>query len=324
MFEIYYPPYRELIKQIEESSIARLFLSKGVNEKFLSYFRDEDYPSARLYYSKKTGRLSYNDFVVHLSLDYLLMELFGWDSYELSKNIVERFNITDLKFTKKIFTPYSKEQIPTKILKKARLWEQRDIDYWTQFGIPISFLSDPRVNVEPISKYWVINSKGEWVFNADPLAYSYNYYVEEGRMLRKIYQPYNKVVKWQSNITKNVCQLWNFLPKQGAENLIVSSSLKDSGTIYCNTEIYSCSPNNEMGFFTDNVAHKLDTRFKNKFVLFDQDAGGHLGANRYEQKYGWKSIFIPERFGVKDPAEYRAKYGHYNFYKLIEYLINGN
>jgi len=177
-----------------------------------------------------------------------------------------------------------------------------------------------RANITPIDYFWIDNKKGNFQFKASKLSYSYNYYWYLEVLLRKIYQPNSLDSKWFSNVNATIIQNYKNLPKTG-ENLIVSSSYKDTGAIECNANIPSVAPNTESAFLPEKVIPKLNERFKNKYVFFDQDAGGHNGAKRYEQKYGWKPIFIPEWCGVKDPSDFVKKYGQYEFIQMLKSII---
>lgn len=326
MIESYIKNYRDIISQIDEASLARFYLSMDIGKKYKSFFRKDPNPSASLYYSSG-NRLRYNDFRNNLSLPEVLQQVLNLSYNDLLKRISLDFNLEDIQidhtFKKKYISANlykeTDNDVKTLIKIKKRPFELYDLEYWNQFGITLEWLN--KANITPLEYFWIINKKGEFLFKANKLSYSYNYYWYKKVFLRKIYQPEGKNDKWYSNINQTIVQNYKNLPKQD-KNLIVTSSYKDVGTIECNTKIPSIAPNNELSFLPPKIIHKLNDRFENIYVLFDQDPAGHEGAKKYEQKYGWKPIFIPERFNTKDPAEYRQKYGEYDFYKLIEYLIN--
>ena len=106
----------------------------------------------------------------------------------------------------------------------------------------------------------------------------------------------------------------------GVQTCALPISLKDSSVIRCNTGIASGAPNNEHGRIPPVLIPKITSRFNRILVWFDQDQGGHAGARKYNQKYGWDAIFIPEKFGIKDPFEFISKYGKKEFIQLTKYL----
>lgn len=337
MIEIYVKSYGEVIEQIDEVDLAEYYLSMRLGKIYKSLFRKDDTPSASLYFNKH-GRLQYNDFIYHYSLPYAIMTYKGWTEKEMLKNMTESFNLNSLEWFPKVYNNTNKENYikqeeytkNTIIKRKLRAFEDHDIAFWNQYGITQGWLQHPAVKVNPISHFWIINNKGERLIRADSYAYCFDYFSYNGRLLKKIYQPYNKM-KWISNVTGGVggvCQLWETLPKQGGDLLIITSSLKDGGTIYCNTfntlirnnGVYAIAPNNEGGYLPDQIIGKLNERFKNIIIWFDNDNAGIMAAKKYKEIYGWNYVFNPLGF-PKDPSDFRERYGQREFLTLFKYLI---
>jgi hypothetical protein len=329
------PTYEDIIHIIPEASLISRYIGADINKPFKSLFRKDPKPSGRFYYNS-AGRLYYNDFIVHLSTSDLLMRLFHIGYKDLINKIIQDFNITTDRLVSYHTNTKLKEQYTERIkrLKKKdtvidvheRAWNELDKEYWGQGGISIDFLNLPEVDIKPIDWFWINKSGVSHSYKADELAYVYNFYWHLDTYRRKIYQPNRQHTegKWFSNINHTVLQGVETLPKQG-EILIISSSFKDSLVIENNTLdarmfIPSCAPNNEMANLPEHIPSKFNRRFKRILTWFDQDDAGHLAASKYKQQYGYDSIFIPEGFG-KDPYAFRAKYGHYEFIKLIQYLL---
>jgi DNA primase len=76
-----------------------------------------------------------------------------------------------------------------------------------------------------------------------------------------------------------------------------------------------------MGFLPEYTIQKLNNRFCEKIVWFDQDRGGHIGADKFRQKYGYRSIFIPERCKVKDPFDFVKTYGKREFIQMFNQIL---
>lgn len=338
----YVKTYEGVLSQIDEASIARLYLSMEPSRFYKSIFRDDKIPSATLYYNNE-GRLQYNDFVYHLSLPYAVMQYRGWTYREFLIRVSEDFKLTPKQTdscVSPVFKGYNNITVSdavkknTVIDRKFREIQQHDLDFWGQYGITTEWLTHPAVKVHPISHFWVDNYKGRRMFKADKYAYCYDYFEYEGRYLRKIYQPHLKVGKWISNVVSGeggVCQLWETLPKQGRDLLIITSSLKDGGTIYCNTfnvfnrneGIFSLAPNTENGFLPDQIIPKINSRFKRVLTWFDNDNSGILAGKKYKDVYGWEPIFNPLGY-PKDPSDFREEYGHKEFISLTKHLIYDN
>lgn len=337
----YVKTYEEVLKQIDEVSLAHFYLSMKPNKFYYSLFRKDSHPSASLYYNKQ-GRLQYNDFVYHFSLPYAIMQFKGWDHRTFFINVTRDFNLKSNSSEFDLSKPKSFNLIgheidhikkETLIERKLRPFENHDVEFWNQFGIYKEWLQHPAVKVNPISHFWINNHKGYRKYYADKYAYCFDYFRYNNRYLRKIYQPYSKV-KWISNIVSGeggVCQLWETLPKEGRDLLIVTSSLKDGGTIYCNTfnifnhneGIYTIAPNNESGFLPDQIIPKLNDRFERIITWFDNDNAGIIAGKKYRDRYGWEPIYNPLKFKQKDPSDFRKDYGHREFISLFKYLVYG-
>lgn len=109
------------------------------------------------------------------------------------------------------------------------------------------------------------------------------------------------------------------LPKEGGENLIITKSLKDVCVLY-EHGIPSIAPNSENIFVTDAQYTKLKEKFKNIYVLYDNDEPGIAGAEKIKEKYpDVKLIFIPKESECKDISDYRKRWGK----EKTNELING-
>ena len=336
MFDIYVKSYDEILMMVSEEELALKYLGMRVGKFHKSLFRKDPNPSATIYRNNK-GRLQYNDFVYHYSLPYAIMIYKGWNNQDFLRQVSVDFNLSSVKnhqensynaIIQKLSIPIFKKH--TVIKRKLRAFEDHDISFWGKYGIQKEWLQHPSVKVNPISHFWVENEKGTRMFKADKYAYCYDYFQYDDRILRKIYQPYNKI-KWVSNVVGGVggvCQLWETLPKEGRDLLIVTSSLKDGGTIYCNTYnilsrnegIYTIAPNNESGYLPEQIIPKINKRFKNVLVWFDNDEAGIKAAKKYQSYYGWKYVYNPIGY-PKDPSDFREKYGQKEFLTLFKYLI---
>lgn len=311
--------YNDLLRYHSEIEILNFYLpGVKLNKKFRSPFRKDPIPSASVYLAKN-GRLRFNDFMYNENLVGLVSLLYNISYREAEKKIIYDIRGNNPKTEVIQAQLVDISRIPTIIDPTYREWRPYDSKYWGQGGIPTSFLETAKVF--PVNKMLFSSRNGSYTLKADKVAYCFNYHTSNGVILRKIYQPLNVGQKWLSNVNSEVFQLWGTLPKQGNKNLIISSSLKDSATVVCNTKIPSAAPNNESAWLPAVIVPKIKTRFDNIYVWFDNDAGGRRGAKRYEEKYGFKPIFIPHNL-AKDQFEFRTKYGKREFIELTNYLIN--
>lgn len=332
--KISFQTYEQVKQHYDELTIINNYLPGVIlNKFFASPIREDKNPSAIIYVGRK-GDLMYNDFVYNGNIPQLVAWLYNESYSNAIKRILKDFSgrfgsksIRTITSTKK----YTKKaNIPTIITPYFREWRQYDYNYWTvDGGIPLSWLESPEVNVLPFIKAKINSKNGEHFIKADKLAYCYQYHEYDGITRYKLYQPYNKNLKWMSNIVsgkQGVLQLVNTLPKSNNNPLlIISSSLKDSAVIQCNTDLPSAAPNNEGDYLPPQIVPKLNQRFDDILTWFDQDTGGHRAARMYKQKYNYDGIFIPEhitrKYDVKDPYAFRKKFGEKDFIKLTNYLL---
>lgn len=314
--------YEKILDYISEEEIAMFYLGVNSNSTFYSFFRDENNPGKYLYY--KNGRMQYYDCVESRSLPYLIMELNHWSYIDFIDHLKQDFLQVN-KTIHPVKKQPKKDNIKhTEIKIKSRNWEDYDLEFWGKGGITLDWLKDPRRSIKPLSYFWV----NDYLNVAEKYSYSYEYYWHDNIFRRKIYQPYSTDRKWVSNIDSTIIQNINTLPKSNDnELLIISSSYKDTGVIECNltipgSKLYvpSCAPNNEGVYLPEQLPFKFNQRFKRIVTWFDQDLAGHKAARKYEQKYGYKHIFIPEGW-AKDPFAFIEKYGKKEFIKLSNYLL---
>jgi hypothetical protein len=337
MISTYVKSYESVLQQVDEIELARFYLSMEPGRFYKSLFRDDKKPSATLYYNH-AGKIQYNDFIYHYGLMYAIMEYHGWTYREFLIRVTKDFNLQSLMvdsyiptFNKVSVSMDSNIRKKTIIERKFREFEQHDLEFWNQYGITKEWLIHPAVKVRPISHFWIDNYKGRRLIKADKHAYCYDYFEYEDRFLRKIYQPYSRSAKWISNVVSGqggVCQLWETLPKEGRDLLIITSSLKDGGSIYCNTfnvfnrneGVFCLAPNTENGFLPDQIVPKINNRFKRILTWFDNDNAGILAGKKYLNEYGWEPIYNPVDY-PKDPSDFRKEFGQREFISLFRHLV---
>ena len=303
--------YEDILQYVSEEDIALFYLGVNSNSRFYSFFREETTPGKYLYY--KGGRLYYNDFLESRSFPYLIMELNNW-SYKqfldhLQQDLLNQVVSTTKK--RKLLKKPITNKTATEIKIKRRNWENRDVEYWQQFGISVDTLN--KFDVCPISYFW-INDK---LFVADKLSYSYNFYVENSVFRRKIYQPQSTDFKWIANGGK-ICQGESMLPYEG-DLLIITKSLKD---VMCLNflGITAIAPPSESSFLPLEYYNKQKERFKKIILFFDNDLAGLTKAKKFSEKYSLPYIYIPEG-GEKDISDYRKLHGEEKTKELINKLL---
>lgn len=204
---------------------------------------------------------------------------------------------------------------------KIRDWEPFDIKYWKSYGISLKWLK--YAEVYPISHKIIIKDNKKYIFPADKYAYAY---VErkEGNITLKIYQPYNtKGYKWSNKHDSSVISLWTKVPETG-EKLCICSSLKDALCLWENTGIPAIAVQGE-GYKISNTAIKeLKRRYKEIFILFDNDMTGLIDGEKLAALTGFTNIILPKFKEGKDISDLIKSKGKDIFLKVILPLFNIN
>lgn len=208
---------------------------------------------------------------------------------------------------------------------KVRDWKSHDIQYWNTFGISLKMLK--YCNVHPISHIIIQKNEGKYTFPAEKYAYCY---VErkDNKVSLKIYQPFSKTNKWMNKHDASVWDLWDRLPKNG-NDLIITSSRKDAMCIWENTRIPACSLQAESYIPKEKVINELKSRFKNIYVLYDNDYNseqnhGRILGNKLATKFGLIQIEIPSEYESKDSSDLYKNKGKQCLQEVITKLINDN
>ncbi len=309
----------DLLKYYSEYDIIKFYIGDfKLGETFRSPIRKgDDYPSFNIFYSKRHNCLLFKDFAGKRG-DFviLIQELLGIPSYnETIQRIAQDLDcLGSRKITKKPIKLEKESKVEYNIQITVRDWEQRDFDYWKQYGISLPTLK--LFNVVPISGYY----HNHYYITTNDIAYAYLEYKDK-ILTYKIYRPTaHKHKKWRNNNPFGVHQGYRQLPNTD-DILIITKSLKDVMAIYENLSIPSIGVQSETCFIKQSVIDEYKFRFDRVITLFDRDKQGIEQAASYEKLYDIPSIFIPEKYEVKDFSDLIKQVGKYNAVETLKNLL---
>lgn len=335
------PNSTNILERISELDIFEYYLGEIPTKAIRSPLRDDLKPSFSLFMSVKHGKVFFKDFATGESGDCFLfvMRLFKLGSKsETFLKIASDFSLNDLESdislasspTIKNAKLYRKvKKIKTNRAKfdiTIREWNIKDRDYWGKKYF-VNRKQLEYCNVFPISHFFMNGI----CIKAKDLAYAF----VEGKdncQTFKIYQPYaDSEHKWYNNNDYSTWELWTQLPSLG-NILIVTSSRKDAiviKTLFSTNRITSCSLQSESVKPKESVVNELKSRFKEIFVLYDNDNDkdhnpGRIAGDKISKATGFTQIEIPDKFGVKDPSDFIEKFGPKLLTRLILHLVNKN
>ncbi len=294
---------------------------KELGKKFNSDIREDNSPT--VYITMYNGKLLYKDFG---NSDHTF-DCFNYIKYKYSCSFIDALKIIDcdfnlglsskteaVKFTmgcmayRQNNTPEF-ERKPILIHKKRRTWNKEDANFWSKYLISKKILI--KFAIEPISHFWINNSR----FTCKSITYAFKF-----RNRYKIYSPYEEKNKWLSNTNKTDVQGYNQLPNKG-ERLIITSSLKDVMCLHA-AGYHSIAMQSEMQIPSEKLISELKQRFNTIEILYDNDFNkqnnpGQTMAKKICDLYGFKNIYLPNKFKSKDPSDLVAKVNSFNELKII-------
>lgn len=280
-------------------------------------------------YSRDGHRIFYIDFATKErgSTFDILSQLWGYNYMETLAKIASDIP----KFTTKISTvkqnaskaPRVSRLNSTELQCKVRGWASYDIEYWKSYGITLEWLR--YAEVYPISHKIIIKDGNKYVFGADKYAYAYVEH-KDNKTFIKIYQPLNKKgYKWTSNIDRSVWSLWTKIPRE-ADNLIISSSMKDCLNISCNLHIPAICLQGEGYIPKSHVMQDLKNRYKRIIVFYDNDYTNPNNPGRKDSialasEYNLVRVEIPAEYEAKDPSDLFKKYGKEKYLEIMNNIL---
>ena len=287
--------------------------------------RKDENPSLGLFYSSKYNTVSYKDFATGETgnLFGLLMNMWHCSFDEMLAKIDKDLNsLSPKELQIKTKGGHHIRDIHSDLQVKTRDWESYDDEFWGKYGLNRKWLKFG--DVYPISYIIITNENGTQYIKADKYAYVY---VErkDGKITLKTYQPYSERLKWLSKHDGSVIDLWTKIPKTG-ENLIITSSRKDALCTWAITGIPCVSFQGEGYWPKEHVIQELKDRFKNIYVIFDNDFKsdenhGQIFAKKLCDYFKLTNLTLPLQYGEKDQSDIVKHYGPKKLYDIIKELI---
>lgn len=296
----------DVLKVTTEAQIALHYL--GVTKipfRMNSPLRRDNKPSFGLF-SPDGNRITYIDFSTREKGNLIGLLSRMWnksfsDTLDKIYNDFTKFN-GSAEIAKPIHTPIPVTLGNSNVSMecKTREWKRHDIEYWESYGVTLPWLK--YANVYPISHKIIIKNGKRYVFGADKHAYAFVEF-KEGRTTLKIYQPYNKQgFKWSNKHDRSVISLWTKIPETG-DKVCICSSLKDALCLWSNTGIPALAIQGEGYSISSTAVRQLKIRYKDVYILLDNDDVGKKDAEELSKTTGFTNIVLPVINGAKDISD---------------------
>ena len=318
--------YEEIKDRLDEAAIISYYLNIPHIPCFIkSPLREDNNPSFGIY--NKGKRIYWVDMATgeRGGIYDLLSQLWEYPFNKVIHKVYQDF-ILNKKETSYSIVNKNKNDSNIVGLKKenslqcrVREWRPYDIEYWKSYGISLEWLK--YAEVYPISHKIIVSNGKRHVFAADKFAYAF---VErkEGNVTIKIYQPFNtRGYKWSNKHDRSVISLWTKIPEKG-EKVVICSSLKDALCLWSNTSIPAIAVQGEGYSVSDTAIAELKRRYKEIYVLFDNDGAGLLDGRKLSKNLGVKNLVLPKFNGGKDVSDLYKIVGKKQFLQQIKQLFN--
>lgn len=287
----------------------------------LSPLRKDKNPSLSIF-RLPDGNIGYKDFGTgEKGIVYdLLSKLWNISIKQVYRRIIDDYSPSNTLINKTKRQRKLRKSCTT-LNVKTREWRDWDLEYWNKYGVSKEWLE--YAEVYPISTLFFNNDKT--TIPAEKYAYVY---VErkDNKVTLKVYQPYSERFKWISKHDSSVWDLWTKIPITG-DKLIITSSRKDALCVWSNSGIPSLSLQGEGYIPKESVINELKNRYKDIYVLYDNDFQsdvnhGRLYGKHLSELYNLKQIEIPDEYKSKDPSDLCMNYGREVVRNVILQLTN--
>lgn len=296
------------IYKLDQLQVWRTILGLQVNlgDKICSPFRLDKTP--KCYLREYNGLILFTDWAEPYYNKYTCLHAFAHLNHCSIHDAATIIIHNDIKFQlnpiKKDYVKQVKElKNKTEITFQEKIWSKEDEIYWNKVrGITFEELEEDGVYSVDM---FTINKK---LYIPSSLCYAYTF--PSGNT--KIYQPYEKSVKWISNTNaKDVWKIGNY-----TDNCVITKSYKDARLIHNITGLITYA------FMNEKVIPELNNWNHNKtYIIYDNDLTGITGADKLANEIEKSEVkFIPEKLG-KDIDDVVKVYGLFFSQNLLKNLL---
>ena len=281
----------EIFKRITEEQIFEKYLQLPVDEAetYNNPLR-ADRKAGCKYYRAKNGRIYFKDFSkgYHWDCFNVVQYIYNCDYIDACRIIVRDFKLNT--------TPVLHEWSPQEVQKRrmriqisVRSWEQRDAEYWQQYGLNLDILT--QYKVYPCKAFW-INDEYYRCRTNDPC---YAYYF--GNELFKLYFPFREENRFFQNIhvEDDLLQGYNQLTRD-TDLLVITKSYKDV-MCYKLLNIEAVAPISETQIISQTHYDEFSNYYTYSITNGDNDYRGRAFMLEHNKVYGLPYYVFPKTWG---------------------------
>lgn len=323
-----YLPISELLRNIDHEEIYSMYLKEEIRpDKLVKCCFHKDNSPSLGFYKTEAGNIRYNCFGCGAQggvIDFV-QNMFNISFEEASMKIqhdLGNFNALErISVTNNINTFDYKESVSErlKIIPIERSFNDIDYNYWNSYGLELIDVYNG--GIEPCSRVYYNNkNKGTKLLcyheDSNPI-----YRIKLNKGIYKIYRPLNptKSGKWFANSGSEDIQGINLISEH-RDILFITSSMKDV-LVLRKIGYDAIAPNGEGVRIPDKIIDYLVATSNNILYFNDSDEAGYNYTEKMSKETGFKSIFIPEKYKVKDISDFVKENNIVEAKELVKTLI---
>lgn len=282
-----------ILSQVSDIEIYSHYLGYQPKQrkKYKSPFRKENNDS--LSFFLRGNSLAYNDFGTSGGDCFnLVRNLYNLSFSEALERITSDMLLqpsNNLPSRKVPLTQNYHPYVP-KIDFLAQNYSNFDLDLWGKWGYNEKWLQF--YNIHSTNKLY-INDNLVCTYNEKNPVYTY-LFKYEGKIYKKIYQPFNRIHKFLSDLNGVTQLIWQGeaqLDYSKNDLLIIGKSLKDVGSIVIDTGINTVAPQSEVGKWLPSKIEFFKEKFQQLVIYLDNDPTGIKEAESKSKEFGIPFIY---------------------------------
>ena len=281
----------------------------------------QDHKPTCAFFKDKRGTLYYKDFGGP-SFDFIgaVMHIYACTYPQALRIVANDFGIIN---SQKLEKNVAKIEYSGKILKeteKATIqvevqdFTEKELAWWATFGISLMTLN--KFKVFSIRSVFLNGTYFSSSTEASPI---YGYYGGNsalGDELWRLYMPTKRNYRFMSNWEGTHWQGMKQLPKDG-NHCILSKSMKDLMVLF-EFGFIAIAPTSENILITEGRFNRLQSKYSNIIVFFDNDLAGVKGAHKYKKNYpNSRCVFIKRKYS-KDISDLHKKLSRTQFWEVVK------
>ena len=275
--------------------------------KYSSPFRNDGLKPSLSFFYAPNGELLWTDFGgLELNDDIKSRDGIGFVMQKEGLSYIEAENYIDTFINSNSEVVHNKKVKVDPIIRIRNYWKDFEIEYWKNIDKSLIV----RNEVYPLEAYGFSEDKLVTSLKESP---AFFYMLDKNKKSWKIYRPFEGINKWKSNKIGKVIEGYDLLPNHRFDNLIVTSSKKDSLTCMTHIEnVWAINPPSEniWNFFLSKAV-ELNSRARNVFIWLDSDRTGVMNSKKIAKVTGWKIIYNEYNNEYKDQFDILEKVGGY-------------